>query len=379
MFSSGSKYFLGISGLSLVAAIVYAFTVNPSDLGAIALLGVTVAATLLLGIGLHNNSGDAATVDEAVTAAAGAPRDIVWPSVFALGITLVAVGLATVPVIFLLGIVVTLAAGAEWLISNWSDRASVSFNYNNNNVRVKAIGPLEYPVAAALFAAALAYLFSRIMLNVSKETAPIVFIIVAALVLTVGFLVATKPAFRGRALSLTLTVGVLAVAAAGIGSAVGGERSELAEVSAGKFYSRAVTDAECGAEEIAHFDHKAGNTVNLRSAVAATITVENGKVYAQEIALEKKVDQITVARSNEVNILFRNKDTEEHRMIVHMGEKKVAETGVVEKVQTCTQLAGEDQEQLLTLKFPKPSSSFKDGYSIEVPGAEGTIKIVVPG
>ena len=38
MFSSGSKYFLGISGLSLVAAVVYAFTVNPSDLGAIAIL-----------------------------------------------------------------------------------------------------------------------------------------------------------------------------------------------------------------------------------------------------------------------------------------------------------------------------------------------------
>ena len=33
MFSSGSKYFLGIAGISLVASVVYAFTVNPSDLG----------------------------------------------------------------------------------------------------------------------------------------------------------------------------------------------------------------------------------------------------------------------------------------------------------------------------------------------------------
>ena len=378
MFSSGSKYFLGISGLSLVAAIVYAFTVNPSDLGAIALLGLVVAGALLLAIGLHNGSGDVATA-QAAPAANDVPRDIVWPSVMALGVTVILVGLATVPVIFLLGIVVTVAGGAEWLISAWSDRASVDSAFNNNNVRVKAIGPLEYPVAAALFAAALAYLFSRIMLNVPKETAPIIFIIVAALVLTVGFLIATKPAFRGRALSLTLTVGVLAVAIAGIGTAIGGERSELAEASAGKFYSRAVTNAECGADEIPHFDHKAGNTVNLRSAVAATITVEDGKVYAQEIALTKKVDTVTIARSNEVNILFRNKDKEEHRMIVHMGEQKVAETGVVEKLQTCTQLAGQDQEQLLTLKFPKPSSAFKEGYSIEVPGAEGTIKIVVPG
>lgn len=378
MFSSGSKYFLGISGLSLIAAIVYAFTVNPSDLGAIALLGLMVAAALLLAIGLHNGSGDVATVQEAL-ASNGAPRDIVWPSVMALGVAVIAVGLATVPVIFLLGIVVSVAGGAEWLISAWSDRASVDHAYNNDNVRVKAIGPLEYPVAAALFAAALAYLFSRIMLNVSKEAAPIIFIIVAALVLTVGFLIATKPAFRGRALSLTLSVGVLAVAVAGIGTAIGGERTELAEASAGKYFSRAVTNAECDKEEIEHFDHLAGNTVNLRSAVAATITVEDGKVYAQEIALTRKVDTITLARSNDINILFRNKDAEEHRMIVHMGEQKVAETGVIEKLQTCTQLAGEDQEQLLTLKFPKPSSAFKDGYSIEVPGAEGTIKIVVPG
>lgn len=378
MFSSGSKYFLGISGLSLVAAIVYAFTVNPSDLGAIALLGLVVSAALLLGIGLHNASGDVASPDGAL-AANGAPRDIPWPSVMALGVTLVAVGLATVPVVFLLGFVITLAGGSEWLISAWSDRASVDSAYNNDNVRVKAIGPLEYPVSAALFAAALAYLFSRIMLNVSKEAAPVIFIIVAALVLTVGFLVATKPSFRGRALSLTLTVGVLAVAVAGIGTAVGGERSELAEASAGKFYTRAVTNAECDKEEIPHFDHKAGNTVSLRSAVAATITVEDGKVFAQEIGIDTHLDQVTVARSNEVNILFRNKDTEEHRMIVHMGEQKVAETGVVEKVQTCTQLAGENQEQVLTLKFPKPSSAMKDGYSIEVPGAEGTIKIVVPG
>ena len=66
-------------------------------------------------------------------------------------------------------------------------------------------------------------------------------------------------------------------------------------------------------------------------------------------------------------------------MVIHLGEKKVAETGVVEKVENCTQLAGKNQEQLLTVKIPKPSSAFKDGYSIEVPGAEGVIKVVVPG
>ncbi|MFM9084145.1 MAG: hypothetical protein ACKOQ7_09770, partial [Actinomycetota bacterium] len=150
MFSSGSKYLIGISTLSLVAAVVYAFTVNPSDHGAIAILGLMVSAGFIAGIGLHNNSGDAATVDEAVTAAAHTPRDSAWPMVFALGAALVLLGLATVPVVFLLGIVAMLAGGSEWLIGNWADRASVDPVFNNDRVRVKAIGPLEYPVAGAL-------------------------------------------------------------------------------------------------------------------------------------------------------------------------------------------------------------------------------------
>jgi len=376
MFSSGSKYLLGISGLSLVAAIVYAFTVNPSDLGVIAILGLMVAAGLLVGIGLKNNDGDAATVEEAIAAAADAPRDSAWPAVFALGLALTAVGMATVPVVFLLGIVALFAGGAEWLITNWADRASVDLRYNNDNVRVKTIGPLEYPVAAAVVLGVIAYLFSRIMLNVSKETAPFVFIAVGTIVLVIGFLAASKPSFRGRPLVASISVVVLALVVAGVTTGIKGERTELAEVSAGKFYDAA--NRECGAEESEHFDHNAGNTVNLRASVLATVFVKDGKAYAELIGMPKPTDTITIARSNNVNILFRNLDEKEHRMVMHLGEAKVGTTDTVEKIETCTQLAGKNQEQLLTVSIPKPSAAFKDGYSIEVPGAEGVIKVMVP-
>ena len=169
---------------------------------------------------------------------------------------------------------------------------------------------------------------------------------------------------------------VLALVAAGVTTGIKGERTELAEVSAGKFYD--VANRECGAEASKHFDHKASNTVNLRSAVLATVFVKDGKAYAELIGIKKPVDTITVQRSNAVNILFRNLDTEEHRMVIHLGEAKVGTTGTVEKVQNCTQLAGKNQEQLLTVRIPKPSTAFKDGYSIEVPGAEGVIKVMVP-
>ena len=376
MFSSGSKYLLGISGLSLVAAIVYAFTVNPSDLGVIAILGLMVAAGLLVGIGLKNNDGDAATIEEAVAASAEAPRDSAWPAVFALGLALTAVGLATVPVVFLLGIVALVAGGAEWLITNWADRASVDRRYNNDVVRVKTIGPLEYPVAAAVVLGVVAYLFSRVMLTVSKETAPIVFIAVGTVVLVIGFLAGTRPSFRGKPLVASISVVVLALVVAGVTTGIQGERAELAEASAGDFYD--ASHRECGAEESEHFDHHAGNTVNLRASVLATVFVKDGKAYAEMIGMPKPTDTITIARSNAVNILFRNLDEKEYRMVMHLGEAKVGTTGTVEKVETCMQLAGKNQEQLLTVTIPKPSAAFKDGYSIEVPGAEGVIKVMVP-
>ncbi|NBR00873.1 MAG: hypothetical protein EBT97_10565, partial [Actinobacteria bacterium] len=169
MFSSGSKYLLGITGLSLVAAVIYAFTVNPSDIGAIALLGLMVAGGFLAGINLHNGSGDAATAEEAVAAASPAPRDSAWPAVLALGTALVLVGLATVPVVFILGLAVMTGGAVEWLTLNWADRASNDRRYNNDMVRTRSVGPLEYPAASAVALGAVAYLFSRVMLNVSKS------------------------------------------------------------------------------------------------------------------------------------------------------------------------------------------------------------------
>ena len=118
--------------------------------------------------------------------------------------------------------------------------------------------------------------------------------------------------------------------------------------------------------------------MNLRANVLATVFVKDGKAYAELIGIKKPVNSITIARSNDVNILFRNLDEKEHRMVIHLGEKAVAETGVVEKLENCTQLAGKNQEQLLTVNIKKPTIAMKDGYKIEVPGAEGEIEVIVP-
>lgn len=373
MFTTGSKYFLGFTGLSLVGVVLYALFINPQDLGAVALLGLLVSFSTLAGFTLFVRDGDTASVEEAVEAAVPVPAPSMWPMVFALGVALLLVGLATVPVVFILGLAVMAAGGVEWSIQNWAERASADSAFNDM-VRHRVIGGLEYPGVAALVAGVVVYFFSRIMLATSKGGAAVIFIVVAAVVLFFGFLFSFKPGLRGRVTGLVVTLGVTALVASGVASALAGERAELAEASAGKHFS--AEHRECGAEKAEFFDKHANNSVALKSAVVATVSVKDGKVTARAIGVPKDVDTITIPRSNATSILFRNFDSTEHRMVINLGEAKVAETGVVEKVEDCTQLTGKGQENILTVTIPKPSTG--DPYSIAVPGASGEIKVVVP-
>ena len=45
--------------------------------------------------------------------------------------------------------------------------------------------------------------------------------------------------------------------------------------------------------------------------MTATIFVKDGKVYAEAIGMTKKVDTITIPRSNATSVMFRNLDEEE--------------------------------------------------------------------
>ena len=374
MFTPGSKYFIGLTGISLVSAVLYVVLINPSDMGAYALFGLMLSGGLIAGFSFFTRDGDADTAADAVEAASYAPGNSFWPLVFALGIAVILLGLATHPIVFVLGIAVLVGGGVEWAVQSWAERASGDGTYNGY-VRHRAIGALDYPGLAAVALGVIAYFFSRIMLTASKSGAAVLFIIVAAAVLVIGFAFALKPSLRGKATALIVTVGVLALAVAGIASALSGERPELAEYAEAKHYDK--SHRECGVEEGKHYDHKASNTVSLRSNVLATIFVEDGKVHAQMIGIKKDVDTITIPRSNNTNILFRNLDEEERRLVVNLGTELVAETGVKEKVGTCTQLTGKNQEQVLTLNIPKPSSD-EQVYSFTVPGVDGEIKVVVP-
>jgi hypothetical protein len=319
---------------------------------------------------LFTRDSDVYSAEEAVAAGTASPAASVWPMILALGTALVLLGLVTNPIVFVLGVAVLVGGGVEWAVQDWAEGASFDGAYNQM-VKSRVLGGLEYPGLSAVGLGVIAFLFSRVMLATSKTEAPIIFIIVSTIILIIGMLVGFKPAVLGKKVIAIAALGALALAGAGIASALAGERNELAVAAEEDHYS--AEHRECGEEESKYYDHHANNTVSLRSGVSATIFVEGGKLYAEEIGLMTKLDTLTVRRANATTFLFRNLDEEARRLVVNLGSEKVGETGVVEKVGTCTQLTDKNQEQILTLSIPKPATA-EEPYSFTVPGIEGQIK-----
>jgi len=375
MFTTGSKYYLGLSGVAAIVGIAYMVLVNPNDIGATALFMLATGAGTIAGFSLFTREGEVDTAEEAIEAARRAPGASIWPIVTALGAAIVLVGLATIPAWFIIGLAVLCAGGLEWMIQGWSDRASADAGYNEN-VRTRIIGGLEFPGLAAVVLVVIAYAFSRIMLTASKNGATIIFMVVATIVLIIGSMIAVKPNLRGRFTAAVVTVGTVALLAAGVASAFAGEREELTKAEKEDHF--AAEHRECGPEKSKYWDKHANNTVSLRSAVIATVVVENGKFHAEAIGLKDKVYSISVPQSNPVALMFRNRDEKEYRLVVNLGTHEVAETGIKEAKQDCTQLTGKNQEQILLLNIATPAPDPGEPYTLTVPGLEGEIKVIVP-
>ena len=107
----------------------------------------------------------------------------------------IAVGAVSKPIVFKAGVVLVLAAGVEWMVQGWSERASADPAYNAE-LRKRMLHPLEFPVLGAAGLAVVIYSFSRIMLWIDKSRGPVVFIVAGALVLFGGFLFASKPSLK---------------------------------------------------------------------------------------------------------------------------------------------------------------------------------------
>ena len=371
MFSTGFKYFLGVTVLSVAALIMSLFVLDQVAIAGVAISMLIVVSALLAGIAVVTRDG------QTTTATPDASKELVtqsmWPLVSGVGVVLLAVGLVTSSLVFFAGLIVLLAALAEWMVQSWSERASKDTNYNAL-ARKRLLNPIEFPVLAALGLGVVIYSFSRIMLTVNKTTGASLFIVFGSLVLIGGILFAVKPDLK-RSLVVTICVlGAVGIFVAGIFSATNGVREELV---AAKAESHELP--ECGAERSEHFDKDATGTLSLRSSIDATIELVDGKLAARVVGFNQPQNSVTIRRSTSTNFIFHNMDSNEYRLVANLGTRKLAEPeGATEKNLVCTQLTAQGSEQSLVLKIDKPAM-VGTSYTLSVPGIEGqSIELVVP-
>ncbi len=382
MFTTGSKLFIGGSVLAVVAAIVFGVSYDGAAAwsAAIGLISVAIALMFLMGINFwvrDSNVGgmqrDATTMS---AAAQGRPGNSMWPAIGAVGGALVAIGLVATPVVFKAGIVVLLIALFEWLVQAWSDRASADKRFNAA-VRGRIMHPLEFPVLGAVGLTVIIYSFSRIMLFLSKEAGPAVFVILAALITVGGFLFASKATLKNSVIAGICTVATLGLVSTGAVMAIDGEREMHEHPTVSN------EPAVCASNDETEVDEKGSQTVAAKSNVAATIIYNaEGQLYGQQVGTGDYSRTITLPRSTTSHIMFRNLSDEDVRLTATLGSfvTDVNGTPVTEKPVTCTTLVEPDGRQFMTLYYPKSSAATPDDpYTFVVPGVEGaSVEIVVP-
>ncbi len=371
MFSTGFKYFLGVTVLSVAALIMSFFVLDQLAIAGVAISMLIAVTALLAGIAVATRDG------QTTTATPDSSKELatqsMWPLVTSIGVVLLALGLVTSSLVFFSGLVVVLGALAEWMVQSWSERASKDKNYNAL-ARKRILNPIEFPVLAALGLGVVIYSFSRIMLAVDKSTGALLFIVLGSVVLIAGILFVLKPNLNRSLVVAICSLGAVGIFATGILSATTGMREELVLAK-----SESHEHPECGAERSEHFDKLAEGNLSLRSSVDATIELADGKLTARVVGFNQPQNSVTVRRANSTNFIFHNLDANEYRLVADLGNRAVAEPeGKTEKNLVCTQLTAQGSEQSLVLTINKPAPA-GTSYVLSVPGIEGqVIELVVP-
>jgi hypothetical protein len=384
MLTTGSKLLIGAAVLATVSAIAYGVT-QEGVMGTIGLLSAALALAFLAGINIYTRDcnvwADEISTVESAPAAARTPADSVWPMAFALGAVVLTVGLVTYQAVFIVGIVLMLAAGAEWTAEAWAERASADAGYNAA-VRSRIANPLEFPLAAAIGVGIIVYALSRIMLWLSKTNTVVFFALMGILILTVAFVLASRPGLKSRKVFGALGVGLLVLVAGGAAAGLGGER-DIHEFPTTQGLSEQGEDICLSPEEF-EADENASQSVGATAAVAARITLtEDGQLtYSVNGPIEEGASALTLPRSNPNNVLFVNESDHERRLSLDLGTRTIAdEEGVEEEVPflVCTALVDTGGQQNKTITIGAPSIVAPDGYFFFVPGVESArIDVVVP-
>jgi hypothetical protein len=382
MITTGSMLLIGSAVVATLAAIMYGVTLD-GVLGTIGLSSAAIALAFLEGVNIAIRDSNVLDTDpasvEASAAARVRPNNSLWPFLFGGGAIVLTVGLVTTQVVVTIGLVLLLAAGTEWVVQAWSERTS-SDPAHNDEVRIRTLGPLEFPLFGAIAVGILVYAFSRMMLYFTQANTVIFFAVVAGILLIIGFVVAFRPSVRSGAIGGILAVAAVAIIAGGVVTAVDGQREIHEHETVGELSE----DGICESPDEFEADENASQSVSASASVAAILTLDSaGDLSFRKQGQTPDVQQeMTLARSNTSNIIFVNESDHERRLSLDLGTEFVeGEDGEEEEVpfQMCTTLVEEDGEQLLTVLIPVPSSAVPGGYRFFVPGVDSAeLNLVVP-
>jgi len=279
---TGSKLWFGVAAFALVAAAAYFLASNGEEYGAMVLLSLVVAA-FTLGLLLSfirdgdlspRGAGDA----EALPAQATGPQlAAAWPVLAAVGVGLTVVGLAAGGLLLYLGLLLVAAAGIEWMVQAWAERATADPEHNQS-LRNRLMYPIEIPVLAAAVIAVVIIAFSRVLLAVSKVGSTVVAIVVAAAILGAAFLITSRPRLSSSLLTVVVGLGVVGLLGGGIVGAVAGEREFEVHEAEAHGEGEGGGGEESGAEALITASNTSAydeDLINVPSGVPVTFTFEN--------------------------------------------------------------------------------------------------------
>ena len=263
MITTGSKFYFGLAGVGILAAILYGIITNGADQGGVVHLlsgngaigalvgpltlgykggvGDHVGYTVLMGFGLSAGAmgvvcsffrdGEREVVvsvdEQSVTttdfASMAADGPSFWPVATGVGVTLMTLGLATGAVLFVLGIIVLVVSAIMWTVEAWAARATGDPAVNRE-IRNRFIRPLELPVAALLIAGLVIFSISRLLLSLSKNGSWIAALLFGALFFGTAILLSAKPQLKRGVVAAVVVIGFALIIGVGIYGAVKGER-----------------------------------------------------------------------------------------------------------------------------------------------------------
>ena len=382
MFTTGSKLFLWATALSTAAAVAVGASASGAEarLGVIGLVTIAVAFAFLAGINLFTRDGNLAATEadverNAAAAQAGVGRSM-WPLAAAIGAGGLVVGTISKPVVFKVSFVVLLAAVAEWMVQGFSERASADARYNDG-IRKRLLHPLEFPILGAAIGVVVVYGFSRVMLSASKDAGKIIFIMLGAILLFAGFLIAGR---RGLAKNTSIgiaVVGGVALLSVGVVSAISGQRA----IDPHPLLTSAICLGTGSPEQEAELDKKTSESVAAKSAVSANVVLTNDNRLVAFVNGIPNVEyhELTVGRSTDTRVLFRNETGLDQRLTARLGTFVQKDGTKGSENAVCTVRIRKGGEAFLTFKIAKSQAASSTPYQLMVPGLDGrVIALVVP-